>query len=152
MALGTDITGTPAGRPVVPAESVWRLSVDQYHEMVRAGIIAEDAPVELLDGLLVSKMTKSPMHAAATKLTQKALEQILPEGWHAAAQEPITLARSEPEPDVSVVRGDARQYLDHHPGPGDVALVVEVADASWQRDRTLKKASPPRPAWRSIGS
>jgi Uma2 family endonuclease len=55
-------------------------------------------------------------------------------------QEPITLALSEPEPDVSVLRGDARQYLDRHPGPADIALLVEVADASWQRDRTLKKS------------
>jgi Uma2 family endonuclease len=142
MALGTDISGSAAGRPAIPAESVWRLSVGQYHEMVRAGIIAEGAPVELLDGLLVSKtpQEKSPLHTAATKLTQKALERVLPEGWHAAAQAPITLARSEPEPDVSVIRGDARQYLDRHPGAGDVALVVEVADASWQRDRTLKKS------------
>ena len=64
----------------------------------------------------------------------------MPEGWHVASQEPITLPRSEPEPDLAVVRGDARQYLDHHPGPEDVALVIEVADASWQRDRTLKKS------------
>jgi Uma2 family endonuclease len=140
MALGTDISGSPTGRPLVPAESVWRLSIGQYHEMVRAGIIAEDDPVELLDGLLVSKMTKSPLHSATTKLTQKTLERILPEGWHVASQEPLTLARSEPEPDVSVLRGDARQYLDHHPGAADVALVIEVADASWQRDRTLKKS------------
>ena len=140
MALGTDISGSPTERPAVPAESVWRLSVDQYHEMVRAGIITEDDPVELLDGLLVSKMTKSPLHSATTKLVQKSLERVLPEGWHVAVQEPVTLARSEPEPDVSVIRGDTRRYLDRHPGAGDVALVVEVADASWQRDRTLKKS------------
>ncbi|MFQ5859485.1 MAG: Uma2 family endonuclease, partial [Anaerolineae bacterium] len=38
-----------------------------------------------------------------------------------------------------VVRGDTRQYLDRHPGPQDLALVVEVADTSLQRDRTFKK-------------
>jgi Uma2 family endonuclease len=37
------------------------------------------------------------------------------------------------------VRGDTRQYLDRHPGPQDLALVVEVADTTLQRDRELKK-------------
>ena len=50
MALGTHISGPLAGRPAVPAEAVWPLSVEQYHEMVRAGIIAEDDPVELMEG------------------------------------------------------------------------------------------------------
>ena len=40
---------------------------------------------------------------------------------------------------VTIVRGETRQYLDRHPGPQDVALVVEVADSSLQRDRSLKK-------------
>jgi Uma2 family endonuclease len=40
---------------------------------------------------------------------------------------------------VVIVRGETRQYRDRHPGPQDVALVVEVADTTLQRDRTLKK-------------
>jgi Uma2 family endonuclease len=55
------------------------------------------------------------------------------------AQEPITTESSEPEPDVVVVRGDRRLYRDRHPGPGDLALVVEVADATLARDRGSKK-------------
>ncbi len=38
-----------------------------------------------------------------------------------------------------MVRGDPEDYDDRHPGPGDVSLVVEVSDATLQRDRTLKK-------------
>ena len=34
----------------VPAAPVWRLSVDQYHAMIRAGIVTADDPVELLEG------------------------------------------------------------------------------------------------------
>lgn len=55
------------------------------------------------------------------------------------AQEPITTSDSEPEPDVVVVRGERRRYHDRHPGPEDVALVVEIADTTLQRDRTIKK-------------
>jgi Uma2 family endonuclease len=40
---------------------------------------------------------------------------------------------------VAVVRGDPGQYERSHPGPQEVALVVEVADASLYRDRSIKK-------------
>ena len=56
------------------SEPIWRLTVDQYHEMIRAGIIIEDDPVELLDGLLVLKAKKSPLHSTVTYLVRKALE------------------------------------------------------------------------------
>jgi Uma2 family endonuclease len=118
---------------------VWRLTVEQYHEMIRAGILTEDDPVELLEGWLISKMPKNPPHRVATRLTTKALERIVPAGWYVDQQEPITTRTSEPEPDVVVVRGDTRDYLDRHPGPRDLAMVVEVADTTLERDRTLKK-------------
>jgi Uma2 family endonuclease len=123
----------------VPSEPIWRLSLEQYHAMIRAGILTDDDPVELLEGWLVPKMPKNPSHRAATRLTREALQRLTPAGWYVDAQEPITLEDSEPEPDVVLVRGETRDYLDRHPGPRDVALVVEVADATLLRDRTLKK-------------
>lgn len=123
----------------VPGELVWRLSVDQYHRMLCTGILTEDDPVELLEGLLVPKMGKNPAHRVTTRLIRAALERALPAGWYVDSQEPITTGDSEPEPDVCVVRGDTRQYSDRHPGAPDLALVVEVADASVDRDREAKK-------------
>ncbi len=125
--------------PAVPSDPIWRFSVREYHDMIRAGILGEDDPVELLDGWLVPKMMKNPPHSAATDLVRYALEGIVPKGWYVRSQDAITLATSEPEPDAVVVRGDRRTYVDRHPGPEDVALVVEVADASLKRDRTSKK-------------
>ncbi len=129
----------PGTDAAIPTDFVCRLSVEQYHEMARAGILGEDAPVELLDGWVVPKMIKNPPHSAITELVRWALEQSLPTGWFTRCQEPITLAASEPEPDVAVVRGQRRDYLDRHPGPQETALVVEVADVSLRRDGTTKK-------------
>jgi Uma2 family endonuclease len=56
-------------------------------------------------------------------------------GWTPRVQSAITTATSEPEPDVAIVRGEPRDYLRRHPGGGDIALVVEVADSSLARDR-----------------
>ena len=123
----------------IPTDFIWRLSVNQYHQMVGAGILTEEDPVELLAGWLVPKMPKNPPHRVATRLLRQALERVVPAGWYVDSQEPITTADSEPEPDVVVVRGETRQYLDCHPGPQDVALVIEVADTTLQRDRVLKQ-------------
>ena len=120
-------------------EPICKLTVDQYHEMARTGILREDDPIELLDGWLVSRTAKTPPHCAATALVRKVLEHALPRGLHIQSQGPVTLAASEPEPDVAIVRGEPRDYSERHPGARDVALVVEVADASLERDRTLKQ-------------
>lgn len=123
----------------LPDEPVWRWTVDRYHTMIQAGILAEDEPVELLDGCLIVKMTKDPPHSKSVGRVRRKLEALLPSGWYLRIQDAITLATSEPEPDVVVARGDEDQYGKRHPGPGDVTLVVEVADATLRRDRGLKK-------------
>ncbi len=129
----------PATTMIAPTEPIWRLTVEQYHAMLRTGILTATDSVELLRGLLVPKMPKNPAHRAATRLLQCALEKLTPAGWYVDSQEPITTADSEPEPDAVIVRGDTRQYLDRHPGPQDLALVVEIADTTLERDRTTKK-------------
>jgi len=116
-----------------------RLTVDQYHELIRNGTLTKDDPVELLEGELVTKMPKSPAHCMVTQLTRAALAKVVPAGWYVPTQAAVTLDDSEPEPDVMIVRGEPRDYPDRHPGPQDVALVVEIAHSSLDRDQTLKK-------------
>ena len=45
---------------------------------------------------------------------------------------PITLPGydSEPEPDIAVVRPLGREYLNHHPYPGDIFWLIEFSDSS----------------------
>jgi len=140
MSLADFTSGFSFDKAALPPVQVWRLSVDQYEEMVRAGILTEDDPVELLDGWLVPKMPKKPLHVLATELVRDALAKVVPDGWHVNTQEPLRLLTSEPEPDAMVVRGSRRDYLDRLPGPADVASVVEVADTSLEQDRKFKKA------------
>ena len=123
----------------IPNDLILRLRIEQYHAIIQAGILTDDDSVELLEGWLVFKMPKNPPHRATTRLLRTALENILPAGWYVDSQEPITLSNSEPEPDIVVVRGDTRQYLDRHPGAEDIALIIEVSDTTLQRDRTVKK-------------
>jgi Uma2 family endonuclease len=126
-------------RIAVPTDPIWRLSVEQYHQMIHMGILTDDDPVELLEGWLVTKMPKNPRHRLSTQLTREAIAQILPAEWYVEDQEPITILDSEPEPDVAVIKGQRRQYRDRHPAATDVALLIEVSDTTLQRDRMIKK-------------
>ena len=65
----------------------------------------------------------------------------VPPGWHTRQQQPIRipLRNSEPEPDIAVARGDLDDYDTEHPGPADIALVVEVAHSSLLADRALAR-------------
>ncbi len=118
---------------------VFHLSVEQYHAMVDNGILTPDDRVELLDGIIVQKGTIRPPHRISTHATRQALERMIPQGWYVDDQAPVTLATSEPEPDIAVIRGNTRDYPDRHPGPADVAIVIEISDSTIERDRGTKK-------------
>jgi Uma2 family endonuclease len=123
---------------VVPDDPIFRLTVEQYHEMVQSGILTEDDPVELLEGWLITKMPQNAPHLTITQHTHDVLIRILPPGWFINVQGPITTEDSEPEPDIVVVRGNRLDYMKRLPSPSDIALVVEVSDTTLHRDRTLK--------------
>ncbi len=115
---------------------LYRFSVEQYEKMVALGILKSGERAELLEGLVVRKMTQHPPHATSVEYTTEALRLILPDGWRLRDQKPIRLSKSEPEPDVVVARGPLSLYERRHPGPADIALIVEVAESSLEEDRT----------------
>jgi Uma2 family endonuclease len=118
-----------------------RLTVDQYDQMVENGILPETNRFELIYGRIVEKDMKDPAHRVATLSTAEAIRRLLPPGWHVANEQPVRIPRrrSEPEPDVSVVRGSIGDYTDHHPGPADITLVVEVTRTTAAKDRKLAR-------------
>jgi Uma2 family endonuclease len=138
-ATAEPISPSADQRPDVPDVPIYRLTVEQYHAIARAGILDEDAPVELLEGWLVRKMTQNPPHVLVSGLIHDTLVGLVPAGWHVRASNPVTTPDSEPEPDLAVIRGSRRDYQDRHPSSQDAALVVEVADTSLRQDRSAKK-------------
>lgn len=143
LAAETQSVALTPQKPIEAASTVddflWRISVDRYHQMINAGILTDDDPVELLEGLLVQKMPKNPAHVFATGLLLDNLPRLIPAGWYLNFQEPVTTPNSEPEPDVAVVRGTRFDYRDRLAGPEDTSLVMEIADATLRRDQGIKK-------------
>lgn len=111
--------------------AVYPLSVDFYHQAGDLGLIGED--VELLEGTLIKKMPKSPRHEWMVDFLQDQLRAALPAGWRLRKEGPLTLARSEPEPDLAVVRGTLDDFKAGHPTTAE--LVIEVAVSTLDVDR-----------------
>lgn len=136
MSITSDLSAAP---PPGPPPEIWPISVERYHEMIDAGILTEDDPVELLDGLLVKKMPKHALHRFVNDELRDWFDSVLPPGYHTMAQDPVTLPTSEPEPDNSVIRGQRRMFAKRYPQATDAVLFVEVADTTLAHDRGRKK-------------
>ena len=117
-------------------EKTW--TVEEYHRMIEAGIINEDDNIELLDGRIVEMSPQTPLHAGTTQRSSDYIKQLLAGQAHVRMQLPITLASSEPEPDIAVVRIDPGAYGDHHPNPSEILLLIEVSYSTLQIDRREK--------------
>src|SRR5215210_6496258 len=127
-------------KSMVRIDGVYRFTADQFQRMADAGIWADEDRVELLDGLVFTKMTKNPPHNFASGQAHEALLRAMPAGWCVEKETPARLSRSwEPEPDCMVLRGSRDDYRGRLAGPQDVVLIVEVSDESSRaRDRGRK--------------
>jgi Uma2 family endonuclease len=134
------VTGLSARDPELLAvlDRQRRLSVEDYHRMIAAGILGEGDRVELIEGVIVEMSPRGPLHAKVIRrLCDPAFVSVSAEHI-VQCQLPLTLADSEPEPDVSVVRrADAYRDRSH---PTTALLVFEVAGDSLRKDRMAKAA------------
>lgn len=131
---------TPTTTPVTYGRdaSIARFSVARYQRMVETGILTPEDKVELLENYVVLKMPRNPLHDGTVQIVTEAIPRLVPNGWRLRVQLTVALADSQPEPDFSIVRGDARSYLTRHPSPADVGLIGEVAESSLLRDQRDK--------------
>ena len=112
------------------------VSVAGYHLLFEKGFVPKRA--ELIRGVILGKERTSPLHAVLTSILHRELSHaLLAEPWYVRQGAPLTLADSEPEPDIAVVPGSAEDYSHAHPTTAH--LVIEVAVTTENLDR--EKAS-----------
>lgn len=113
-------------------EQLWPLSVEAYHTLGEAGLIPEKT--ELLRGFVFRKMPKSPFHRAILqRLLDRVNATLRKEQFWVQSEQPLTCEDSEPEPDLSVIRGSNEDFLERHPTTAE--LVIEIALHSREMDR-----------------
>jgi Uma2 family endonuclease len=114
-------------------------SSDEYHSMLDAGILSPDDRVELIEGEVLEMAAISSRHAGCVKGLNRAFSEGLSGRALVGVQDPVRLSHfSEPEPDLSVLHPRDDRYSKAHPTPEDVFLIVEVAHASLDYDRSVK--------------
>jgi Uma2 family endonuclease len=110
---------------------------EEYDRLIEQGVFQEGERLELIEGEILEMTPQNARHAGTTNLVYETLAGALREGYCLRVQLPLALGEdSEPEPDMAVVEGSARDYLAAH--PKTAVLVVEVADSSLPFDRRRK--------------
>jgi Uma2 family endonuclease len=114
-------------------------TVDEYHQMAEAGIFGPEERLELIDGEIIEMSPIDPRHAGCVININRLLVTRLGDRAVISPQNPVVIRpRSEPQPDMLVLRPRAVSYSRAHPTPEDVLLAIEVANTTARFDRIVK--------------
>lgn len=113
-------------------------SISEYYQLAEIGVLKRDERVELIDGVIYTMSPIGSSHAGCVTALNQLLQARAMGRFLVTVQSPVRLDRSEPEPDLALVRPRDDYYRGSHPGPADVFLVIEVMVTSATHDRGLK--------------
>lgn len=124
---------------IVMGDRPYRFTFEEYHRMGEIGLLPSDARIELLEGEIVEMSPIGARHCAiVARLTDTLLDRLRGRIvlWN---QSDIRLNDfGSPQPDIVLARYRDDYYVEAHPRPADVLLLVEVADSSLRFDRQVK--------------
>jgi len=100
------------------------LTLHQYHTLVNEGSLAND--IEFIRGALIEKVPKSPLHEFIIAKLMGIIAPRLGAQFLLRKEGPISTRDSEPEPDVSVVKGKLQDFLMAHPTTAEFIAEVSV--------------------------
>lgn len=116
-----------------------RFTIAQYHRLAEIDLLGEDDRVELICGEIVQMAAKGTAHTALNKRLLRELGKLIGNRATLQNQDPIALSNSsEPEPDLAILQNRSDDYLNNHPTPEDVLLLIEISDSSLSYDQTIK--------------
>lgn len=125
--------------PSGPLTTRHRFRVEDYQRMVEAGILRPGDRTELIDGEILDVTPIGRRHAAMVNRLDRLFQRALGDRAIVAVQNPIVLDEySEPQPDIAILLPRPDFYESDLPSPGDVLLLIEIADSSAKPDREQK--------------
>ncbi|BAZ31209.1 hypothetical protein NIES4074_36810 [Cylindrospermum sp. NIES-4074] len=116
-----------------------RFTIAEYHRLIELGFLAENDRFELIHGIIMHKVVKTPKHSACRTKMVRELFKLIEDKASLSCECPVTLPPdSEPEPDVVIVKNRADDYLEAHPSSEDILLLIEIANSSLKYDQEVK--------------
>ena len=116
-----------------------RFTIEQYYKMGEVGILGIEQRTELIEGEIIEMSPIGAKHAACLSKLADLLRDRTRNLVLVRQQNPIQLSdRSEPQPDIAVVKKRQDYYLESHPIPTEIFLLIEVADSTLKYDRDVK--------------
>lgn len=117
----------------------YSFTAEEFERMGEAGIFRQDARLELIEGEIFEMSPIGNAHAACVKFLTALLFRLFGDTYVIGVQDPIRPNDfSEPQPDVTLLRRRDDYYREGHPTPADTLLVIEVADTTVVKDKTVK--------------
>jgi Uma2 family endonuclease len=122
--------------PFPSAAEAHRFTVDDVRAMIAAGVLDEDARVELIGGVLLDMASEGEPLLMAKNAINRWLARRLSAAYGITPDGTLHLSKEDaPEPDFYVYdEGSRLEPID----PAKVRLVIEVANTSQERDLKLK--------------
>ena len=113
-------------------------SVADYQHMRDLGIL-DHRRCELINGEIWDMAPEGEFHRFMNDRGAEYLRRVLQDKAKVFESHPITLAESEPQPDIAIVCLPDTRYLKHHPYPEDIYWLIEVADTTLTYDLDIKR-------------
>ena len=115
-------------------------TVDEYYAMAKAGILAREERVELIDGEIIVMAPIGDDHLASVDIGNRFLVRAVGDRAIVRVQGSIRLdERTQPQPDFALLKDRDDFYRSGAPGPDDVLLLIEVSYSSLSYDRNIKQ-------------
>lgn len=115
------------------------ITVDEYYDMDRTGLLEPDARVELIEGEVVHMPPIGSRHGSTVEFLDHLLDRALADRARVRGQLPVRLDNfSEPVPDVAIAKSRADRYTLSHPTAADVLFIVEVSYSTLRYDTNVK--------------
>jgi Uma2 family endonuclease len=116
-----------------------RITVDEYYRMAEVGLLAPDARVELIEGEIIDMAPIGAEHGSVVDYLTRLLIRAADERAIVRVQGAVRLSqRSEPEPDIALLKPRADFYRRAQPTGSDTLLIIEVSDSTLHYDRDIK--------------
>ena len=138
-AIAPDVPAPAANPAAELAREKRKFTVAEYYRMAEVGILHHTERVELLDGEIIVMAPIGEPHATVVDRLTLAFAEVSRGRFIVRVQNPIRLDDgAEPQPDLALLRLRADFYINAHPGPADVLVVMEVSDSTLDFDREVK--------------